>query len=125
MDTILKSFESKIAFNKNLTTFVQKLNQTNDVEEVKNIINKNINKETINRQQEILTRLFESEKALIERGFEEKRESKSGKNSKKSNQNLFNQYNKEKLKKIELLRYAEPSYKKYYKEKANEYFDEN
>ena len=32
---------------------------------------------------------------------------------------------KEKLKKIELLRYAEPSYKKYYKEKANEYFDEN
>jgi len=68
---------------------------------------------------------LESEKALIERGFEEKRESKSGKNSKKSNQNLFNQYNKEKLKKIELLRYAEPSYKKYYKEKANEYFDEN
>ena len=94
-------------------------------EQQKNIINKNINKETINRQQEILTRLLESEKALIERGFEEKRESKSGKNSKKSNQNLFNQYNKEKLKKIELLRYAEPSYKKYYKEKANEYFDEN
>ena len=94
-------------------------------EQQKNIINKNINKETINRQQQILTRLLESEKALIERGFEEKRESKSGKNSEKSNQNLFNQYNKEKLKKIELLRYAEPSYKKYYKEKANEYFDEN
>ena len=94
-------------------------------EQQQNIINKNINKETINRQQEILTRLLESEKALIERGFEEKRESKSGKNNEKSNQNLFNQYNKEKLKKIELLRYAEPSYKKYYKEKANEYFDEN
>ena len=68
---------------------------------------------------------MESEKALIERGFEEKRESKTGKNTQKSNQNRFNQYNKEKLKKIELLRYAEPSYKKYYKEKANEYFDEN
>ena len=94
-------------------------------EQQKNIINKNITKETINRQQEILTRLLESEKALMERGFEEKRESKSGKNTQKSNQNRFNQYNKEKLKKIELLRYAEPSYKKYYKEKANEYFDEN
>ena len=94
-------------------------------EQQKNIINKNISKETINRQQEILTRLLESEKALIERGFEEKRDSKSGKNSQKSNQNLFNEYNKEKLRKIELLRYAEPSYKKYYKEKANEYFDEN
>ena len=94
-------------------------------EQQKNIINKNINKETINRQQDILTRLLESEKALIERGFEEKRESISGKNREKSNQNLFNQYNKEKLRKIELLRYAEPSYKKYYKEKANEYFDQN
>ncbi len=94
-------------------------------EQQKNIVNKNITKETINRQQEILTRLLESEKALIERGFEEKRESKTGKNTQNSNQNRFNQYNKEKLKKIELLRYAEPSYKKYYKEKANEYFDEN
>ena len=94
-------------------------------EQQKNIINKNIGDKTIKRQQEILTRLLESEKALIERGFDEKRESKSGKNSEKSNQFLFNEYNKEKLKKIELLRFAEPSYKKYYKEKANEYFDEN
>lgn len=94
-------------------------------EQQKRIVNKNINKETINRQQEILTRLLESEEALIERGFEEKRESNSGKNSQKSNQILLNQYNKEKLKKIELLRFAEPAYKKYYKEKANEYFDEN
>lgn len=94
-------------------------------EQQKNIINKNIGDKTIKRQQEILTRLLESEKALIERGFDEKRESKSGKNSEKSNQILFNEYNKEKLKKIELLRFAEPSYKKYYKEKANEYFDEN
>lgn len=91
----------------------------------KSIINNQINKETFTRQQDILTRLLESEKALIERGFEEKRESKSGKNIENSNQILFKEYNKEKLKKIELLRFAEPSYKKYYKEKANEYFNEN
>ena len=91
----------------------------------KSIINKQINKETFTRQQDILTRLLESEKALIERGFEEKRESKGGKNIENSNQILFKEYNKEKLKKIELLRFAEPSYKKYYKEKANEYFNEN
>ena len=94
-------------------------------EQQKRIINKKIDKETFTRQQDILTRLLESEKALIERGFEDKRESKGGKNIEKSNQILFNQYNKEKLKKIELLRFAEPSYKKYYKEKANEYFNEN
>ena len=94
-------------------------------EQQKNIINKQINKETINRQHEILTRLLESEKALLERGFEEKRESKSGKNRENSNKIDFKEYNKQKLKQIELLRYAEPLYKKYYKEKANEYFDNN
>ena len=94
-------------------------------EQQKNIINKQINKETIQRQHDILTRLLESEKALLERGFEEKRESKSGKNTEKSNKIDFKEYNKHKLKQIELLRYAEPLYKKYYKEKANEYFDNN
>ena len=94
-------------------------------EQQKNIINKNINKQTISRQQEILTRLLESEKALLERGFEEKRESKTGKNTEKGNKILFEEYNKEKLKQIELLRYTEPSFKKYYKEKADEYFDKN
>ena len=94
-------------------------------EQQKNIINKQINKETIQRQHEILTRLLESEKALLERGFEEKRESKSGKNRENGNKIDFKEYNKQKLKQIELLRYAEPLYKKYYKEKANEYFDNN
>lgn len=94
-------------------------------EQQKNIINRNINKETINRQHEILTRLLESEKAILERGFEEKRESKSGKNEEKGNKIIFEEYNKQKLKQIELLRYAEPLFKKYYKEKADEYFDYN
>ena len=94
-------------------------------EQQKNIINRKINKETINRQHNILTRLLESEKALLERGFEEKRESKSGKNEQKGNKIIFEEYNKQKLKQIELLRYAEPLYKKYYKEKADEYFDYN
>ena len=94
-------------------------------EQQKKIINKQINQETIERQHDILTRLLESEKAMLERGFEEKRESKSGKNTEKSNKIDFKEYNNQKLKQIELLRYAEPLYKKYYKEKANEYFDNN
>ena len=88
------------------------------------IINKNISKKLIDRQSEILTRLLESEKAIIERGFEEKRESKQGNNSNNGNQIRFDEYNKEKKKQIELLRSADPSYKKYYKDKANQYFNE-
>ena len=37
---------------------------------------------------------------------------------------VFDEYNKEKKKQIELLRSADPSYKKYYKDKANQYFNE-
>ncbi|MBM3184692.1 MAG: hypothetical protein FJZ67_00190 [Bacteroidetes bacterium] len=91
----------------------------------KDLINRNINKEMINRQRDIMTRLLESEKALMERGFEEKRESKSGKDDNYGNKIRFDEYNKQKLKQIELLKSADPTYKKYYKDKANQYFNGN
>ena len=90
----------------------------------KDLVNKNFNKEMINRQKEILTRLLESEKAIMERGFEEKRESKSGKNVDYGNQIRFEEYNKQKLRQIELLRAVDPGLNKYYRDKANEYFNQ-
>jgi hypothetical protein len=89
----------------------------------KDLINKNFSKEMIKRQKDILTRLLESEKAMMERGFEEKRESKVGKNVFLSNQKRIDEYNNQKLKQIELLRSVDPVFKKYYKDKANEYFN--
>jgi len=91
----------------------------------KDLINRNINKDMINRQRDIMTRLLESEKAIMERGFEEKRESKSGKDENYGNKIRFDEYNKQKLKQIELLKSADPFYKKYYKDKANQYFNGN
>ncbi|MBI2257927.1 MAG: hypothetical protein HYU67_03400 [Flavobacteriia bacterium] len=88
----------------------------------KDLINKQFNKDLIKRQKDILTRLLESEKALMERGFEEKRESKSGKNENFSNLNRINEYNQKKLQQIEQLYSVDPNYYKYYKDKANEYF---
>lgn len=87
------------------------------------LINKRFSPEMIKRQKDIMTRLLESEKALMERGFEEKRESKSGKNDQNGNQIRFDEYNKQKLKQIELLRTIDPVYNKYYKDKANQYFN--
>lgn len=89
----------------------------------KDIINKRLDNNTINRQKEILTRLLESEKAIRERGFDEKRESSTPKNENYSNQIRFDEYNKEKLRQIELLRAVDPAYSKYYKDRANEYFN--
>ena len=87
------------------------------------LVNKRINQNTIKRQRDILTRLLESEKALMERGWDEKRESKEGKNENNGNLIRFDEYNKEKLKQIELLRAVDPAYRKYYKDRANEYFN--
>jgi hypothetical protein len=92
-------------------------------EQEKQIINRKFDKELINRQKDILTRLLESEKALMNRGFEEKRESKSGKDDFSGNKIRFDEYNKEKLKQTEILRSADPLYRKYYKDKANQYFN--
>lgn len=89
----------------------------------KDLINKNFSADLIKRQKNIMTRLLESEKALLERGFEEKRESKEGKNTNFSNQIRFDEYTKQKLNQIELLRSVDPLFRKYYKDKANEYFN--
>lgn len=89
----------------------------------RDLINKNFSPEMIRRQQDILTRLLESEKALRERGFEEKRESESGKDQNNGNLIRFDEYNRQKLGQIELLRSVDPLLSKYYKDKASEYFN--
>lgn len=87
------------------------------------LINKKLSNNLVKRQQDILTRLLESEKALKERGWDEKRESTEGKSENNGNQIRFDEYNKEKLRQIELLRSVDPTYNKYYKDRANEYFN--
>lgn len=86
------------------------------------LVNKIINSETLKRQQEILTRLLESEKAEKQRELDEKRESNEGKIQNYSNPNQFLEYNKLKSKEVELLKTVPPSLKQYYKNKVNEYF---
>ena len=92
-------------------------------EQEKQLVNKRFGSNMVKRQQEILTRLLESEKALMERGLDEKRESQGGKKDNYGNHIQFDQYNKEKLRQIEMLRSVDPAYTKYYKDRANEYFN--
>lgn len=88
------------------------------------LINKNWSTELIERQQEILTRLLESENALRERGWDEERKGNEGKDENFGNQIDFLEYNNQKEKQIELLRTLDPSFSRYYKDKANEYFQQ-
>ena len=103
-------------------------NQLNDliddlIQKENDLVNKKFSPSMINRQHNILTRLLESENAILERGYDDKRESKSGKVFKNGNQIKFEEYKNQKLKEIEFFRSIDPLYNKYYKDKANDYFN--
>lgn len=88
----------------------------------KDIVNKDIRLETLKRQQDIMTRLLESERAEREREQDERRESEQARDYSLSNPSEFFEYNQRKEREIELLKTMPPSLKPYYKNKVNEYF---
>jgi hypothetical protein len=87
------------------------------------LVNKRLTIETLKRQQDILTRLLESEKAERERDQDNKRESKENKFEDFSNQKQFLEYKRKKEKEVELLRTVPPALTPYYKQKVNQYFN--
>jgi hypothetical protein len=88
----------------------------------KDIVNRIISEQTIKRQQDITTRLLESEKAERERDQEEQRKSEESKNAFNRNPDGFDEYKRLKLKEMELLRTVPPTFNSYYKQKVNDYF---
>lgn len=101
----------------NLRNIANKMEQTET-----DLVNKNITAETIRRQQEILTRLLEAEKAEREKGLEEKRESNENKKELTRNISAFDQYNKIIRQETELLKTIPPSLRPFYKNMVKEYF---
>jgi hypothetical protein len=96
------------------------LKQMEDTE--KDIVNKRINNQTIQRQNEILTRMLESERAEKKKGRDNERKSTVGVDViQKNNQNI-EAFNKLKNRELELFRKIPPIYSSYYKAKVNEYF---
>ena len=81
-----------------------------------------ISNETLNRQNQIIERLLEVEKADQERGKDKKRESKEARQLPHQVKDLMEDYQQKKMKQAELLKTIPPALKPYYKEKVNEYF---
>lgn len=103
--------------DKSIKEMMQQMEQTET-----DLVNKRLNIETIKRQQEILTRMLESEKAEQQRELDEKRESRESKDIIRNNSSKYNEYNKLKEKEAELLRTVPPNLKPFYKSKVNAYF---
>ncbi len=87
------------------------------------LVNKAITQETIKRQQEIMTKMLESEKAQREQEQDEQRKSNEAKQETYTNPAMFLEYQKLKEKETELLKTMPPSLTPYYRGKVNQYFN--
>lgn len=102
---------------KQVNDLMEKMDQTET-----DLVNKRVNPNTINRQNEILTRLLESEKALKQQEEDPKRQAEAAKTTKRATPPFFDSTNQQlKLKQIEVLRSVVPNYNLFYKKEANQY----
>jgi hypothetical protein len=101
-----------------LKTIEQLLEQTR-----KDLINRNITGELINRQNLILSKLLEAEKSEIERDFEEKRESKTASEVKKENAKGYFEYNNAVRNENELVKRNSFLLKSFYDQKYNQFIN--
>ncbi len=101
----------------NLDELAKKMEETET-----DLYNKRITQETIKRQEDIMTRLLEAEKAERERDEEERRQARDGKNAWNRNPTEFEEYKRQKLRETELLRTVPPSLRPYYKQRVSDYF---
>jgi len=88
----------------------------------KDIVNRKITQETLERQKEILTRLLKSEKAELEREQEERREATEARDYERSNPEEIMEYFKMKNNEVELLKTLPPNLTPFYRNKVSEYF---
>ena len=92
-------------------------------ENERDIINNRITEETINRQEEILSRLLKSENAKRDQEQEEKRTAKEWEFEPENITKEYLQYKKQKRAQEELLKTTPIQLTPFYKNKVNNYFN--
>jgi len=101
----------------NLDKLVKEMEQTET-----DLVNKKIKQETLTRQQDILSKLLEADKAERQREEDQKRESKEGTNQAPVNSIILQDYLKIKQKDTDLLKTVPPTLNSFYKIKVGDYF---
>jgi hypothetical protein len=102
---------------KELQEIAEKMDETET-----DLVNKRVTPELIKRNQEITTRLLESEKAMKEQDEDEQRKAQSAKQLPKQPPAAFEKYIREKEKQTELLRTIPPTFSPFYKREVDTYF---
>lgn len=89
----------------------------------KELYNKQLNPNVLRKQEDILTRLLEHEKAERKQDQDDKRKSNEGQDQQRTLPPSIEEYLKQKDKEQELLKTLPPDLTPYYKNKVREYFD--
>ena len=85
------------------------------------LMNKNISAQTVNRHNQILSRLLEAQNAEIERDMDEKRESKTVNEEFFSNPSKYFEYTKSTEESVEQFEYNQPNLNEFYSKKYKDY----
>jgi hypothetical protein len=88
----------------------------------KDIVHKRITNETMMRQEQIMTRLLESERAEMEREREERRESQEARDYPTNDPDSVIEFYRKKMTEREMLRTIPPQMNSFYRTKVNSYF---
>ncbi|MCB0634081.1 MAG: DUF4175 family protein [Saprospiraceae bacterium] len=102
--------------SKELEDIIQQMDKTET-----ELVNKQLSNETMKRQEDILTRLLEHEKAEREREFDKKRQAESGTEKERKIPPSMEEYLKKRQAEIEMYKAVSPSLKPYYKYLVEEY----
>ncbi|MCB0686357.1 MAG: DUF4175 domain-containing protein, partial [Saprospiraceae bacterium] len=86
------------------------------------LVNKRLTNEMLKRQEDILTRLLESEKAEREKEYDNKRESRTAENIERNLPPSVEEYLKKREAQIEPFKTVSPALKPYYKQLVEEYY---
>jgi len=105
--------------SKELQEMIDQMNK-NEID----LVNKNLTNDMLNRQQDIMTKLLEHEKAERERDKDNKRKSESAGTYERKMPPSLEEYIKKREAEIELYKEVSPSLKPYYKFLVEEYFKE-
>ncbi len=104
-------------YDREINRLLQDMEQTE-----RELVNKTLTEQTLNRQHRILTRLLESERAEMQREKEEQRQSRQAVNPPMSTPPAYIEQQLNKKKETELYRTIPPTLNSYYREKVNIYF---
>jgi hypothetical protein len=88
----------------------------------RDLVNRQITQQTINRQKDITTRLLQSERADMEREKDKERKSNEARQVPNINPPKDWNFDRQQIQQNEMLRSVPPSLNYYYKSKANNYF---